>query len=72
MFGGGGGGYRPAPTPETPKEEDPQVQKKKAARATQQRYAQGFKSTIATDRGALGASPTGGQPTTTGTVEKLG
>jgi hypothetical protein len=65
---GGGGNYRPAPAEAPPKEEDPQVQKRKAARATQQRYAQGFSSTIATDRAAMG----GTQTPTPGTVEKLG
>lgn len=54
---GGGGSYRqPAAAPETPKEEDPAVQKRKAARMSQQRYAQGFASTVATDRSGLGAS----------------
>ena len=66
---GGGQSYRPTPQQEAPKEEDPQVQKRKAARATQQRYAQGFGSTIATDRSAMGGTGTPAQP---GTVEKLG
>lgn len=66
---GGGGSYRPAPAQEPPKEEDPQIQKKKAARATQQRYAQGFASTIATDRQAMGGTPT---PAAPGSVERLG
>jgi len=55
-FGGGGGMKQPAPAPEPPKEEDPAVQKRKAARMSQQRYAQGFASTVATDRSGLGSS----------------
>jgi len=70
-FGGGGGGYRsPAAAPPPPTEEDPAVQKRKAARMSQQRYAQGFASTIATDRMALGGTQTPDQPA--GQVQKLG
>jgi len=68
-FGGGGGYKAPAPAPPPPTEEDPAVQKRKAARLSQQRYAQGFASTIATDRSALGGTST---PSPTGSVEKLG
>lgn len=66
---GGGQSYRPTPQEAAPKEEDPAVQKRKAARATQQRYAQGFSSTIATDRSAMGGT---GTPAAPGSVEKLG
>lgn len=69
-LGGGGGGYRPpAETPAPPKEEDPAVQKRKAARMSQQRYAQGFASTVATDRSGLGASAAA---TPTPQTDKLG
>lgn len=45
----GGGESKPAPVAAqpTPTETDPSVQKKKAARMSQARYAEGFKSTIA-------------------------
>jgi hypothetical protein len=70
-LGGGGGAMRqPAAAPEAPKEEDPAVQKRKAARMSQQRYAQGFASTVATDRSGLGSS-VAMTPSTTQT-DKLG
>lgn len=69
MFGGGGGGYRPQPQAQAPAETDPAVQKKKAARMSQQRYAQGFSSTIATDRSMMGGTQNQQQ---NAQVEKLG
>jgi hypothetical protein len=70
-LGGGGGQMRqPASAPETPKEEDPAVQKRKAARMSQQRYSQGFASTVATDRSGLGSSAA--MTPAVGTTEKLG
>lgn len=60
----------------TPTENDPNVQKKKAARMTAAQYASGYRSTIASGKPdqALG-STTGGTaaaPGTTGTLTKLG
>jgi hypothetical protein len=72
-FGGGGSQRQPAAAPEPTKEEDPAVQKRKAARMSQQRYAQGFSSTVMTDRSAQsGLGTSGATPQTGGTVTKLG
>lgn len=69
----GGGGKAPAPAaPQTPPAEtDPAVQKKKAARAYQARYAQGVRSTIASG----GSDQTLGNPSgggAQGQLTKLG
>lgn len=58
----------------TPTESDPAVQKKKASRMTQARYAQGYRSTIASgkpDQG-LGQGGAAAAPGTVGTMTKLG
>jgi hypothetical protein len=73
----GGGGQPPRQAQvATPTETDPTVQKKKAARMTAARYAQGFRSTIASGKPdqALGsAAPAGaGAAGATGTLTKLG
>jgi hypothetical protein len=76
MDKGGGGAPPREQQVATPTEQDPNVQKKKAARMTAARYAQGFRSTIASGQPdqALGNS-TGAQPGaagSTGTLTKLG
>lgn len=73
----GGGGAPPREQQiATPTEQDPTVQKKKAARMTAARYAKGFRSTIASGQPdqALGNSTgvTPGAAGSTGTLTKLG
>lgn len=76
MFGGGGGGSQRPIIQQTaaPTESDPKVQKAKASRLTQQRYQQGFMSTIKSDDRGLGsgtiATNSGSNPV--GSVQKLG
>lgn len=59
----GGSPSMPAPqvAPAPPREEDPEVQRRKGIRQAQARYAKGFASTIATDRSTLGGTQAGGQ-----------
>ena len=71
-LGGGGGMRQPAAAAESPKEEDPAVQKRKAARMSQQRYAQGFASTVATSRDQSGLGSSASMTPQTGTTERLG
>jgi hypothetical protein len=76
MFGGGGGGkpqivqQQAPPTPE-----DPNVQKARANRLTQDRYARGFMSTIQSgDKQGFGSGGSGSiaAPNAVGAVQKLG
>lgn len=69
MKGGGESAPRPTPAPATPSETDPSVQRKKAARMSQARYAQGFRSTIAS--GAPDQTLGGGNPTAGGAQGQL-
>lgn len=73
MKGGGESAPRPTPAPAAPSETDPNVQRKKAARMSQARYAQGFRSTIASgapDQTLGGTNPTAGGAQ--GQLTKLG
>lgn len=62
---------------DVPTAEDPSVQRKKAARATAARYAQGYRASIASGKAdqSLGGEAAGGAaaaPGTVGTLTKLG
>lgn len=73
MKGGGESAPRPTPAAPPPTETDPSVQRKKAARMSAARYAQGFKSTIASgapDQTLGGTNPTAGAAQ--GQLTKLG
>jgi len=70
---GGGESPKPVPAPAAPTETDPAVQKKMGQRRAQARYAQGFRSTIASgapDQALGSANPTAGAAQ--GQLTKLG
>lgn len=74
MFGGGGGGKPQIVQQAAPAtEEDPNVQKARAARLTQARYSRGFMSTIQSGQQGNGlGSGSIAAPNAVGSVQKLG
>lgn len=72
MDKGGGGKPQQVAAPTTPTETDPAVQKKKAARMSAARYAQGFKSTIASGGQDQTLGNAGAGSTANGSLTKLG
>lgn len=73
MFGGGGGGKPQIVQQAAPAtEEDPNVQKARAARLTQSRFARGFMSTVQSNQNQGLGGGSIAAPNAVGAVQKLG